>query len=745
MAVTKAPVRQQSYLTEYDRQMAEYLRKMGGSIGAQDIAAEAYGGKFPVGTMTAKILSGVLAGASDRRAVNREERSNEAMSKLLQGYDKPPEAPVGSEQFVGGTYMGEGGDIVTNLAPVEDRSYGKNLEASQELGTVLRGSDGAQPNYVQRKFGGALPEKRIFNENQMATEAGFDAMDYNLYKQQVEAARPKPQVGKVEYFYDNQGKEFEGQTVVFPNGTVKVKRPDEPIQTADFYNWDDITRTPPAKKKMKIITDSTTKEVIAIDENNVEGGYLTIRKGENPPNIQKYGNIVVDTNQLNTDGTFKTVLTIPKDVEVDIQTYETEGGITKTVAKNRLTGDILWQDEIEKETIKILQNGEILSMVGNKFTQLRAPEDEDKQTIEQPDGVYIWNAKEGTIGEKLFDASDNLKYQEVFDSKLNKNMLYVFDQNGEVVQKFDAKKDVLKKSASEIKINRLVENGVSKKYAQQLVDGLINVETDGNLFYIVNKAEKTRTLIKQGHELWNNKENLVTETTDEDAVLKNNESMNLTELNQNKKKPWLVPRAELGENWQTTTGTGLQKMDRLANVTRRTLNAVSNLYNIVERKPYLIGALGQINRIMQGISGFDGSGIVKGAYGITGVNLDDPEMQEVARLIREIESGITETKHVRGDRSPAVSTEQRTEDQLNLNAIWQSGASVLPLLQGEFMALNRKFIEFQSVNPNNDYVEDWEQNPKFFSITGNSDSPKNQNVKIRKTYNPETGKFEVIR
>ena len=81
MAVIKAPVRQQSYLTEYDRQMAEYLRKMGGSIGAQDIAAEAYGGKFPVGTMTAKILSGVLAGASDRRAVNREERSKDSYSK----------------------------------------------------------------------------------------------------------------------------------------------------------------------------------------------------------------------------------------------------------------------------------------------------------------------------------------------------------------------------------------------------------------------------------------------------------------------------------------------------------------------------------------------------------------------------------------------------------------------------------------------------------------------------------------
>ena len=47
MAVFKAPVRQQSYLTEYDKQMAQYLRQMSGSIGAQDIAAEAYGGKFP--------------------------------------------------------------------------------------------------------------------------------------------------------------------------------------------------------------------------------------------------------------------------------------------------------------------------------------------------------------------------------------------------------------------------------------------------------------------------------------------------------------------------------------------------------------------------------------------------------------------------------------------------------------------------------------------------------------------------
>jgi len=84
MAVIKAPVRQQSYLTEYDRQMAEYLRRMGGSIGAQDIAAEAYGGKFPVGTMTAKILSSVLARASDKRAMNREERAKDSYSRAFE-------------------------------------------------------------------------------------------------------------------------------------------------------------------------------------------------------------------------------------------------------------------------------------------------------------------------------------------------------------------------------------------------------------------------------------------------------------------------------------------------------------------------------------------------------------------------------------------------------------------------------------------------------------------------------------
>ena len=103
MGVFKAPVRQQSYLTEYDKQMAEYLRQMGGGIGPQDIASEAYGGKFPVGTMTAKILSGVLAGVADKRAANREERTKESYSRareIANAMDNPQLSRDGSTMSI---------------------------------------------------------------------------------------------------------------------------------------------------------------------------------------------------------------------------------------------------------------------------------------------------------------------------------------------------------------------------------------------------------------------------------------------------------------------------------------------------------------------------------------------------------------------------------------------------------------------------------------------------------------------
>ena len=69
---------QRSPLSVYDEQMAQMLREQSAGIGAQQIAAEAYGGKFPVGTMTAKVLGGVLANAKEKSALNRDVKSQKA-------------------------------------------------------------------------------------------------------------------------------------------------------------------------------------------------------------------------------------------------------------------------------------------------------------------------------------------------------------------------------------------------------------------------------------------------------------------------------------------------------------------------------------------------------------------------------------------------------------------------------------------------------------------------------------------
>ena len=169
MAVFKAPVRQQSYLTEYDRQMAEYLRKIGAGYGAKQIATEAYGGKFPVGTMTAKILSGVLAGASDRRAKNRIRQSDQAQIDLLDGRAteiQPQLLPNG--EFAAGEYMTPEGKFVTQLAPVY-QGVGQDADRAAYEARILkeqaRPGEIAEREYEIRKRNREIAEeKALFNQ-----------------------------------------------------------------------------------------------------------------------------------------------------------------------------------------------------------------------------------------------------------------------------------------------------------------------------------------------------------------------------------------------------------------------------------------------------------------------------------------------------------------------------------------------------------------------------------------------------
>ena len=169
MAVGSAPVRQQSYLTEYDRMIAKYLREMGAGIGSQDIAAEAYGGKFPVGTMTAKILSGVLAGASDRRAINRQKQADRAQLDLLEGRAtdiQPQLLPNG--EFAGGEYMTPEGKFVTQGAPVY-QGVGQDADRAAYEARILREQarplEIAEREYEIRKRNRKMgEEKALFNQ-----------------------------------------------------------------------------------------------------------------------------------------------------------------------------------------------------------------------------------------------------------------------------------------------------------------------------------------------------------------------------------------------------------------------------------------------------------------------------------------------------------------------------------------------------------------------------------------------------
>ena len=225
MAVGSAPVRQQSYLTEYDRMIAKYLREMGAGIGARDIAAEAYGGKFPVGTMTAKILSGVLARGADRRAMNRDAQSKRAAVELM----RTPQTEITEDTAVGDAiydpntdsystmslaplvagverqtrpefesnedakkYDSLGQDAKTRLQqfgyipqvlrdeyiPLNEREVLKPREFT--AGMTIPGS-AESPNWVERKLGD-VEGKTVSSRAELADLAGYDALQFSDYE-----------------------------------------------------------------------------------------------------------------------------------------------------------------------------------------------------------------------------------------------------------------------------------------------------------------------------------------------------------------------------------------------------------------------------------------------------------------------------------------------------------------------------------------------------------------------------------
>ena len=183
---------QRSPLSVYDEQMAQMLREQSAGIGAQQIAAEAYGGKFPVGTMTSKVLSGVLARANEKRALNRDAQGKRARSLLarITAGDLPENVSIDDKGNFFTTTQKEQ-RIEQPPEQLQQSTYGRGLEGQmagvpdkvvrseiREQGMNLRGNTEENPNLLERTFFGDVKGKTIENKYDLIEEAGYDPRQY---------------------------------------------------------------------------------------------------------------------------------------------------------------------------------------------------------------------------------------------------------------------------------------------------------------------------------------------------------------------------------------------------------------------------------------------------------------------------------------------------------------------------------------------------------------------------------------
>ena len=181
---------QRSPLSVYDEQLAQMLRQQSAGIGPQDIAAEAYGGKFPVGTMTAKVLGGVLARANEKRALNRDAQAKRARSLLARiTAGDLPEGVVMDDSGNFSTITQEAQRIEQPPEQLTRSTYGRGLEgqmagvpaevipAVTEEGIMLEGN-AEDPNLLERTFFGDVEGKTIENKYDLIEEAGYETDQY---------------------------------------------------------------------------------------------------------------------------------------------------------------------------------------------------------------------------------------------------------------------------------------------------------------------------------------------------------------------------------------------------------------------------------------------------------------------------------------------------------------------------------------------------------------------------------------
>ena len=273
MAVEDYLKPQRSPLSVYDEQLAQMLRQQSAGIGAQDIAAEAYGGKFPVGTMTAKILGGFLARGKEKSALNREAQAQKARALYAQYlrtgkidgksvdetgniYEMTEQPMFKEEQVLSMVPSGRNERGAPSLGRAPEVSVAQDTvrDMTTEMPTPATVGESADPSWFDKTFSGDLTQKEYKTLDDIKTAANIDhiaALQYEEKRKKGEEVKYSVLEKDGNIFYYDESDPSKGEWLMSDIKTkegfrvLKAEEIDDkklPALTADaFYQIDDDT------------------------------------------------------------------------------------------------------------------------------------------------------------------------------------------------------------------------------------------------------------------------------------------------------------------------------------------------------------------------------------------------------------------------------------------------------------------------------------------------------------------------
>tara|TARA_R100001086_G_scaffold186629_1_gene104773 strand:+ start:1296 stop:2951 length:1656 start_codon:yes stop_codon:yes gene_type:complete len=266
MAVIRNPygVRQRNPLVD---ELLKKAQAESSNITPAQYTAESYGGRFPIGSLTADILSGVRERNIRKEAEQASAEERDALSKLMQVRGDPEKYQVDASGNITTTSLMpkeevEGFDISqlgrtgtynpaqTGSGVMLDQSLANTMGTSQEddaqnLAIALKAAEarkttgtsasqleqdmltekttpvtftyGAEkdPNFLDRMLGKSLRKEEISNINDLAIKAGISPFDLQKYDLERKRADEKFELEKDKFTQENKKTELQTKKLTF--------------------------------------------------------------------------------------------------------------------------------------------------------------------------------------------------------------------------------------------------------------------------------------------------------------------------------------------------------------------------------------------------------------------------------------------------------------------------------------------------------------------------------------------------